>query len=833
MFGKDKKLQPVFDSHFWHWYIDSYARIPVGQLGDPTPYNKTKYYPASTSVVTVQKYFDYLKLPIPSAHQVIALLKSPFTQGDLVKTFHLVRFFQLSSDGLFLTNSGADKLGGVITYVGAENWENVMCYLDALLFSMFANLESFEPILFISNQTSDHLVCQLASLIRLYVNLLRSGNLITTDLTTRICEVLEKLGFREAMSHKQQDSAAIFDFLTETLSMPLLTFKIDIKHGGKFNKEDDQKISKERILFVSIPDEEGESYVQVDKDQGSTEITEHQIDQDQEHDGILLEECLEQYFNNSISVKRELERRATLESLRESGAMMPATSISNPGGEILYYGATIPEENSIQSFSASEATLKRNSGSNQIDNLDEAISLRSSTPISRARSDSYKGTQVRYATRTRSSTVSLWSSNDNDPSRSKEVSLPAWMFLTLLPFYTDDNNMVGPESIARNSKEFVNRRPILPICLKRYSYDSSSSSATRSKKRIIIPPFIDLPQFVADDVDDETPGNYRLILESAVCHRGNSINSGHFISVVRKDSDNVNMTEEEGHTATWYLYDDMKKKSRIVEKSFAEIFNTEWPYMLFYRLVTSQENFTANKSSPVTVPHGSKPKYWAEETLSPIISASNTDDESRSLKRLESAVSSTSSIPIPDIPPTDPRSIDIRQRYYWYVVDKDKNYYKELPSVSKYGNSNGSVTLSPQFRRNSQWSEKSAVSSIHNLMHSNVNDVVIEKSSADAVNEKLKEVNISSPKEDSKSKKSPLTSFLSPTSSHKVKPTKSPKTLEKPNSSTTTSNTTSPRRSPTTTTTKPTSTAPPKKHHHFHRKSKKSEEYKKDKCIIT
>ena len=40
--------------------------------------------------------------------------------------------------------------------------------------------------------------------------------------------------------------------------MPLLTFKIDIKHGGKFSKHDDEKISKERILFVSIPNEEVE-----------------------------------------------------------------------------------------------------------------------------------------------------------------------------------------------------------------------------------------------------------------------------------------------------------------------------------------------------------------------------------------------------------------------------------------------------------------------------------------------------------------------------------------------------------------------------------------------
>ncbi|KAK6197332.1 ubiquitin carboxyl-terminal hydrolase-domain-containing protein [Scheffersomyces amazonensis] len=793
MFGRDSKPKEVFDSHFWHWYVDSYSRWPVNPLGDPLPLNKQKYYAASSSVVTVQKYFDQLGIVVPSAHQVIALLKSPFTQGDLVKTFHLIRFFQLSSDGLFLTNSRSDKLGGLIHYVGAENWENVMCYLDALLFSMFANLESFEPILFVSNQTPNHLVDQLAALIRLYVNMLRSGNLITTDITMRICEVLEKLGFKEAMSHKQQDSAAIFDFLTETLSMPLLTFKIDIKHGGKFSKEDDEKISKERILFVSIPDEGLES-------ESSTSS----------HDGVLLEECLEHYFNNSINVKRELERRATLESVREvANAANAAAAVSGgagaggAGGTVFYYGE-IPENNSVTSFPSSS---NRNSGINQLD-LEESISLKESSPPPagvRHRSDSYKGSQTRYVTRTRSSTISLWSMNDNDPTKSREVSLPAWMFLRLLPFYTDNNDMVGPESIARNSKEFVDRRPILPICLKRYSYDSSSSQASRSKQRIIIPPFIDLPQFVADDVDEVTPGNYRLILESAVCHRGSSINSGHFISVVRRDSDNVNMSEDEGHTAKWYLYDDMKKKSRIVEKTFAEIFNSEWPYMLFYRLVTLEDTPTStDKSSPVMPPHGSKPKYWAEDTLSPIISASNTEEE-LPLQKLESAVSTTSSIPIPDILPTDSRSMDIRHRYYWYVVDKDKNYYKELPSVAKDGSNDGSVTLSPQFRRNSQWSLKSNISSINSLMSSNINHDFTHE-----VTEKVKSTTISDdkPKKTSSKKEAPFSPKKDAKTTKATKESKDTKTSSKKEKD--------------------------KSHHHhvFHRNHKR-EEYKKDKCTIT
>lgn len=654
----------AFDDSFWQWYYDSYSRhisqVEVEGLLKPLA---KRFYSGSSAVQQVIEYFDLQKLPLPSITQTIALLKSPFTQGDPIKTFYLIRYFQVSGDGLFITNEGIDKAGNSISLVGAENWENVMCYLDALLFSMFANLESFEPMLFVSNQ-HDYLTNQLSALLRLYVNLLRSGNLITTDITMRICEVLKKLGFSEAMSHKQQDSATLFEFLTEVLAMPLLTFKIDIKHGGKIDKGD-QKYSKERILFVSLPDDETITENQVAEEPGEED--------DDHEDAILLEECLEHYFNNSISVKRELERRATLESLRASNA-----------GEVVF--EDIPED-------PSELTDP------------------SRSPKRIYRSDS-KSNSVRLQTRTRSSTLSLWSnyndSSDTDSNKPREVSLPAWMFLRLLPFYTDDND---EENTVKSSLEFVNRRPIVPICLKRYSFNSEKIVANRSQKRIIIPPIIDLPSFVADDINDSITGDYKLILESALCHRGTTISSGHFVSAIRKNTNNVNETDEEAHNATWYLYDDIKKKSRVREKTFKDIFDSEWPYMLFYRLVANGErsrttSASSSHSSLFIPPKGSKSKYWSEkpeDTLSPILSMSSLP------KSETSAVSSAVTIPIPEASPSEAKFLDVRMKYYWYFTDKNKNYYKELPTLSKSGTREMSVSLSPQFRRNSQWSNTSSM----------------------------------------------------------------------------------------------------------------------------
>jgi len=691
-------IQPIFKDSYWQWYIESYLRNDRETTIKHTPYVITKFTEKSSEVVKIRQFFEEKQLPGPGVLEIIAILKSPLTGGDVNKTFYILRMFQLSTEGWFLTNSRIDKLGNKLSFVGAENWDNVLCYMDALLFAMFANLDSFEPILFIPNQ-DEPLVAQLSALLRVYVSLLRLGYLITTDLTARICEGLMKLGFDEALSHKQQDSAALFEFLTEVLNMPLLTFKVDIKHGGKFNKKDDQKLSKERILFVSIPDEDEEVKKEPSNESDSDILTQSisslNLSGSEMDESILLEECLEHYFNNSISVKRELERRASLSNV-------PSAAFNN-----------IPEDSPIE--------VTRHDSSKhyveEVEDIDEKIKLRD-------RSDSTKTDGVRITARTRSSTLSIWSTNDNERRDSKkpnEVNLPAWMFLRLLPFYTDDNILTDNlESTAKSSRDFANRRPILPICLKRYHLNTGDSAGTKSHKRIIIPPFIDLPDFVADDIDGPV-SSFRLILESAICHRGKAIELGHFVAAVRKNIDVINQTEDEAYESRWFLYDDMKKSLRVVEKTFKEIFATEWPYMLFYRLVSANETSAVSSMKSDIVPqNGSKAKYWHEQlkpaanqgpVLSPILSSNGSEvsdpPEKQTLNNPKLRASSTSVVS--SIPPDAPDYTDIRNRYFWFIPDENKNYYKEEVMVL---DGTSSVNFSPQFRRNSQWSVNSNISNI-------------------------------------------------------------------------------------------------------------------------
>jgi|TARA_R110002003_G_scaffold48_14_gene4021 hypothetical protein len=69
-----------------------------------------------------------------------------------------------------------------VTMVGAINRNMVTCYLDALLFAMFARLDSFEAMLY--DNFEDEPRRKLAAVLRLWVNLLRTGQLIRVELVS-------------------------------------------------------------------------------------------------------------------------------------------------------------------------------------------------------------------------------------------------------------------------------------------------------------------------------------------------------------------------------------------------------------------------------------------------------------------------------------------------------------------------------------------------------------------------------------------------------------------------------------------------------------------------
>ncbi|PQE13937.1 ubiquitin C-terminal hydrolase family protein [Rutstroemia sp. NJR-2017a BBW] len=108
--------------------------------------------------------------------QITYALNSSYAMGDVNKALELVIIFRDSVEGVVKPYDPKIKM------LGAVNNGGVTCYLDSLLFAMFARLPSFEPLL--HSVWEDEPRRRLATLIRLWVNMLRSGMLIQKDIVS-------------------------------------------------------------------------------------------------------------------------------------------------------------------------------------------------------------------------------------------------------------------------------------------------------------------------------------------------------------------------------------------------------------------------------------------------------------------------------------------------------------------------------------------------------------------------------------------------------------------------------------------------------------------------
>lgn len=122
----------------------------------------------------IEQQISKLGLADIGEQQMRYALRSKFADGDPDKAVELLTVLEDSATGILRDYTPSIKL------LGAENRQYVTCYLDALLFAMFARLDCFEAILF--NTFDDDPRQKLALILRLWVNMLRSGILITTDI---------------------------------------------------------------------------------------------------------------------------------------------------------------------------------------------------------------------------------------------------------------------------------------------------------------------------------------------------------------------------------------------------------------------------------------------------------------------------------------------------------------------------------------------------------------------------------------------------------------------------------------------------------------------------
>ena len=486
-------------------------------------------------------------------------LHAQASKGDSEAAFRLLMMLQDTYEGIIKPFNADTRL------LGAINKDGITCYLDTLLFAMFAKLDSFEAMLY--DNFEDAKRKGLAGLLRLWVNMLRTGRLITVDVTEHIQSALVDCGWADAGRHRQQDPSEAFTFITGQLELPMLTLKMDMYHTGKEDPQDDHKFVNERLLEVAILDQPPE---------GRSVVT--------------LEDCLEHYFNNRIEVKRHLEnqRRNTLKSAsiydlttkveKESGTHVEVVDLG-PGTPMAQtpIAMTPVVENMVHSHSTVQ-NVRPTMGRKRADSIfsQRKVELIGVDPetLNREESNSTTGGIGRkMSTRT-------------------EVLMPAWQFFKLLPWYT--NNM--PTSDAQVAAHFSKKRPVLGICLKRYSY-TNTGQARRLDTYVDIPLEISLPEFVSDDnMHDEGPlmGNFKLLLQSIVCHRGVSVHSGHYICLSRgsvaktkarqstgerRGSDDEEVTDD-----PWVRFDDLTSE-RIAPVNIHEALRKETPYLLFYQVL--------------------------------------------------------------------------------------------------------------------------------------------------------------------------------------------------------------------------------------------------------
>ncbi|TVY31973.1 hypothetical protein LSUB1_G008364 [Lachnellula subtilissima] len=479
--------------------------------------------------------------------QVNYALSSEQANGDVDKAFGMVLLFQESVEGQIKVYDPK------IHMVGAVNREYVTCYLDSLLFAMFARLGSFEPIL--HNTFEDEPRRRLATLIRLWVNMLRSGKLITTDITRYLQEALAACGWPDAARLEQQDTSEAFSFITEQLLLPLLTLKMDIYHTGADDDPDDHKVVHERLLEVGIPE---------DHDPNTP---------------IKFEDCLEGYFNNNIEVTRNLHRSNTISSVRSarSHSTGAGTSPRLETREISWSQTTTSwsETPTTESPITPVSPGGRKRGASIFQQIvDKDETGEPVTPRERA----------------------------NTPGSmrkgSKAVMMPAWQFYNLLPWNTQHSARTD-EDVATH---FEMVRPVLGICLKRYSM-TENGEAKKNKTFVDIPLDIRLPHFVEEDMrpeNDPIMGNFKLSLQSVICHQGDSVNSGHYISLVRgtteapdgdiRSNRRLSNIDHPPHYSSerWIKFDDLANP-RVSYVDIEQALRDETPYLLFYQVQPTVE----------------------------------------------------------------------------------------------------------------------------------------------------------------------------------------------------------------------------------------------------
>ncbi|KAH7318552.1 ubiquitin carboxyl-terminal hydrolase-domain-containing protein [Stachybotrys elegans] len=545
-------------------------------------------------VEQIQDRLEELNITDVTTEHIKAILASRYANGDPEKAVEFIDIEQKASAGIIVSYDPSVEM------VGAENRGAVTCYLDALLFAMFSKMDAFECMFKTDFPPDDHR-SKLVKLLIIWVNMLRSGKLIPTDFTKALQDALADCGWSDARMLEQQDTSEAFGFITETLQLPLLSLQVDLFHQGK-NDADDHKVVYERLLNLAVPP-------------------------DPEGKGLKLEDCLEEYFNAKVDVSRDSEEvkkpildEETSEKDPPSMHRAPSRLITLHEGKQPLELTLSPEEISPPS-QVSEASGSASPAGLTPPTMSEESTKAGSPDIGSDRvetpqQESSPGVDVRGRPGSRHRSTSIIqrvmideqgrASSAEDPTMLqrtlhrgstvvKAVTIPAWQFFRLIPWNAVSNN--EPRNNVEVAMNF-DQKPVVGICLKRYAM-TRSGLPQRHNTFIDIPDSMSLPYFMLpgeqqdDDDEKDLNTNYKLVLQSVICHRGDSLQSGHYIAFARVAS--KLLTDHRRHDfdpppdyeqAQWVRFDDLDIERRVTYiDDIRTALKEEMPYLLFYQIL--------------------------------------------------------------------------------------------------------------------------------------------------------------------------------------------------------------------------------------------------------
>lgn len=424
--------------------------------------------------------------------------------------------------------------------------------------------------------------------------------------TQLIQESLAACGWEEAQELEQQDTSEAFAFITETLQLPLLALQVDLFHQGK-KDEDDHKVVHERLLNLAVPP-------------------------DPEGKGIKLEDCLEEYFNNKVDVFRDSveEKKGDDEKVplpRETVRLIG----EDEDGQASDHGDHSPhlqrrwtsqDSTTRTPFSMLNVTSARPelpaAPRHRSTSIIQRIVVEDKRPVLDAESESL----LQKARRTSSTVV-------------KAVTIPAWQFFRLIrecdplngnpakvDWSTNEINLAWHATVSSSEPSndvevarHFNQRPVVGICLKRYTM-TETGFPIRQNTLIDIPDSMRLPHFMMPDDEKQSNGlsqEYKLVLQSVVCHRGDSLHSGHYVSFARVAPKLLTDNRRQEHDpppdyeeAQWVKFDDLDLDNRVsYVDDIRESLRQEMPYLLFYQIVPMVDVTTASSDGSV----GEPPSY--------------------------------------------------------------------------------------------------------------------------------------------------------------------------------------------------------------------------------